>query len=153
MDAAFYFSFYEPDVGDNEPAVRHLGFYVSHMRPWKEIPEEVYACGEVLGRRYGEHNFLIDPDSGINVFGYESYEVDTLHHDELMEKWRQEFLRISPKCVIGAVLDLEIDPAAKPLENFQYIKDTHEHQQAQRLRDTLTAHITTSASTAAVKKI
>lgn len=154
MDAVFYFTFYESDTGDNPPVARHVGFCVNCMRPWTEIAEEVYECEEELGRRYGANNFLIDPYSGHNMFGYESYDVDALHHDELIEQWRQEFLRISPQCVVGAVVTLEIDPqAAKPLEIFQHIHDLHDQQQAQLLRATLTAHITICASPTATRKI
>ena len=155
MDAVFYFSFYEPDKGDNEPSVRHLGFCIGNAtRPWNEIAEGVYECEDQLEQTYGAHNWMNGPSNGVNLFGYESYEVNAAHHDELMEQWRQAFLRISPGCVVSGVLDLDLNAVgAAPSKIVQHAKDLYEQQQAELLRDTLSTNITTSAFPAAVKKI
>lgn len=155
MDAVFYFSFYEPDHGDNEPTVRHLSFYITHAnRPWNEVENDMYEFEEQFEQKYGMHNWLRSPSNGIDLFRYESYEVKEHQHDELMERWRQAFLRLSPGCAVSEVFALGIDDTKMSSAHiFQYVKDTFEQQQAQQLRDTLAAHIITPASTAAAKKI
>lgn len=152
MDAVFYFSFYEPDIGDNKPVARDLGFCVGHLtRPWPEITRGVYECEDQLGRIYGRHNWLVGATGEINVFEYESYEVKACHHDELMELWRRDFLRMNPGCVVGEVFTLDLTGRrTTPSKIFQYAKDTHEQQQ---LRATLNAHITTPASSTVLKKM
>lgn len=153
MDAVFYFSFYETDNGNNEPSVRHLGFCIGNVtRPWNEIAEDVYECEDQLERTYGLHSWMNAPHGGTNIFGYQSYEVKAAHHDELMEQWRQAFLRISPGCVVSGVLDLDLNAVGAPSKIVQHAKDLYEHQQAQQLRETLNTHVSTGRSTA-LKKI
>lgn len=153
MDAVFYFSFHEPDKGDNEPNVRHLGFCVGNAtRPWNVIAEGVYECEDQLERTYGLHSWMNGPSNSVNLFGYESYEVKEHHHDELMEQWRQAFLRISPGCVVSGVLDLDLNAmGTAPSKIVQHAKDLYEQQQAELLRETLNTHVSTGRSTAAKK--
>lgn len=163
MDAVFFISFYKPDKKDGEhPISRNLGFCIGNLtQPWNEIREAVYECEEQLERKYGPTSWMGGgPSKGVNIVWYRSYELNDCHHGELMEQWRQAFLHISPDCTVSDVLTLDLDMVASKnfefankVEIFQHIQHAYEHQQAQQLRDTLTAHITTSASTAAVRKI
>lgn len=153
MDAAFYFSFYEKD---NEPTVRHLGFCIGNVTwPWSEIAEDVYECEDHLERTYGPlHSWITGPSHGVNLFGYELYELNAHHHDELIEQLRKVFLRISPSCVVSEVLALDINTrTANPSEIFQHTKNMYEQQQAEQARATLKAHIHTRAPPAAAKKM
>jgi len=164
MDAVFFMSFYKPDTNDDdEPVARHLGFCISHAtRPWKDIAEDIYKCEDQLENAYGSFNWLNGPTgnaNGLNIFGYEAYGVDACHCDELMEQWRQAFLRIAPGCVVSDVLVLDLDAltpkrfkmASKHLEIVQHVQHVYEQHQSQQLRTTLNTHVSTGRSTAAKK--
>lgn len=154
MDATFYFSFHEPNCPeDEEPLERHLGFYVTNLRPWDEIEDDIEQFEEQIKRKYGMDGLLISYGTVVNAFGYESYEVEVDQQDELMEQWRKDFLRMSPECVVSDVFALTIDQIMMPSAHIlQHAKDEHEQQQAQKLHDTLTTHVSVSPS-AARKKI
>lgn len=162
MDAVFYFTFEDIYSFDKDPppVLRSVGFYIENLhQPWSEITPHLSEAKSQLEDVYGIHDDCTSP-SGVNAIGYTSYEVEDDQRDELIEKWRQAFLHICPGCQLSAVYDLPHHPmntamryALNDAGILQYIKDAHEHQQAQKLRETLNAHITTPASTAAVKKI
>lgn len=158
MDAVFYFLFHEQDFGSNEPKDRQLAFYLTNLnRPWSEIENDVYGCEDQLEMKYGMHNWLgyswLGYSGGeANVLGYSSYEVKEHHHNELMEKWRQAFVGICPDCEISAVYELPHD-AINDAEILQFTKAAHEHTQAQKMRDTLTTHVSARGSAAQQKKM
>jgi hypothetical protein len=87
----------------------------------------------------------------INVIGYSSAEIPAEHHNQVMDEWRTAFLRNFVGCAVSDVFD--VTHTKDGAQMFFHVKQTYEHQQAQQLSDTLAAHITTPASTAAAKKI
>lgn len=167
MDAVFYmsfYSFYKPD-NDDEPVSRHLGFCISHAtRPWKDLSEDIYKCEDQLENAYGSFSWLSGPtgnSNGLNLFGYEAYGVDTCQYDELMEQWRQAFLRIDPGCVVSDVLVLDLDAltptrfklASKTVEIVQHVQHVYQQHQAQQQRTTLNQQVAGRGSVPPLKKL
>jgi len=166
MDAVFFISFYKPNKKDGEdPISHHLGFCIGNLtQPWNEIRKTVYECEEQLERKYGPTSWMGGgPSKRVNVVWYRSYELNDCHHGELMEQWRQAFLRISPGCTVSDVLTLNLNTLAsvtdisEDAQTFSRVKQEYEHQEAEQLRQKLTGlvlntHVPTKRSTA-VKKI
>lgn len=162
MDAVFYFTFEDIYSFDNDPppVLRSVGFYIANMHHvWNEITPHLSEAKSQLEDVYGIHDDCTSL-SGVNAIGYTSYEVEDDQRDELIEKWRQAFLRICPGCQLSAVYDLPHHPMNTAMryvlndaEILQYLKDAHEHTQAQQLRDTLNTHISVVQSKGPIKKM
>lgn len=154
MDAVFYFSFYIDDnCDDDEPITRTLGFYVSNIRkPWSELEEDLSDVASELELEYGVHNWGTSP-SGVNAIGYNSYEVEEERFDELMEVWRQAFVEHAPGCAVSEVFDVPNLENMNDAQILEATKHAHEHQQAERQRDTLNTQIRGSGFVAPSKKI
>lgn len=153
MDAVFYFHFYAPT--DDFTPLRSLAFYATNITtPWDELDGKVgYSEGDIEAQ-YGEHCGLVGltiESSGTKLIGYSTSEIHEQQRAQLMNVWRATFLEIDPGCVVGDVYDVTNMDGS--VDIYRYVKDAYEHQQALLLRDTLTTHITTPASTTAAKKI
>lgn len=161
MDAVFYFSFetFENFFDESSP-VRSVGFYIANiLQPWDEVTNHLSDTASDLKDAYGAHNCCTSP-AGVNAVGYTSHEVEVEHRAELMEQWRQAFLKICPGCEVSAVYELPYDPKSTTMQNvlnnaeiLQYLKDAHEHTQAQQLRNTLATHVLAPVCAAPPKKI
>jgi len=155
MDAVFYFTFYtnndnEMDDDDTEEDAeettsRSLAFSVSNIaRPWNELEEELADAVSELELEYGTHDWSTSP-AGVNAMGYYSVEVEASRCDELMEIYRQEFLKHSPNCVVSAVLEVPNMDEMNDADILQFIQNA-------LLRDKLNADMPTP-STASSKKM
>lgn len=139
MDAVFYFSFYDYDYRYG-PA-RCLAFYItSDTHTWEEIMGPASNRVKDLEDEYGTHSWC-QCHSGVNTLIYRSDEVMGVEQqDQLMDAWRHAFLDYSPHCVVGEVCTVDIDNM-DDAQILDVTKSAYEHQQAQLLRDTLTAHV------------
>lgn len=158
MDAVFYFTFYTDnneirDDDTEECTIRHLGFYINNIRkPWSQLEEDLADVASELELEYGVHDWGSSP-SGVNAIGYHSYEVEEERCDELMEVWRQAFLEHAPDCVVSDVVEVPNMDDMNDAEILQFTQNAHEQVLAEQQRGILTAHVATSASSAASKKM
>lgn len=155
MDAVFYFLFYDDDRcdADGERIAHNLAFYVTNMtRPWSEIEDDVYESAAQLEGEYGVHDWLTSP-AGVPAVGYASYEVQADRYDELMQEWRQAFVYMDPGCVVSEVFEVPNMNDMNDAEILQFTKDAHEQFLADQQRGVLDAHVTTSSTTIASKKM
>lgn len=157
MGAIFYFTFYtdndnEMDDDDTEETTsRSLAFYVSNIvRPWNELEEDLADAVSELELEYGTHDWSTSP-AGVNAVGYYSSEVDVSQHGELMEIYRQEFLKHSPNCVVSAVFEVPNMDNMNDAEILQFTQNAHEQMLAQQQHAVLTENITTPASSVSKK--
>jgi len=153
MDAVFYFHFYAQN-NDFTPT-RSLAFYATNITtPWDELDWKMgYSEGDIEAQ-YGEHCGLVGltiESSGTKLIGYSTSKIHEQQRGPLMNVWRATFLEIDPGCVVGEVYD--VTDMVGTVDIYRYVKDAYEHQQAQQLRTTLNAHITTYAPPTAIKKI
>lgn len=112
-----------------------------------------YYEGDIEAQ-YGEHCGLVGltiESSGTKLIGYSTSKIHEGQRAQLMNVWRATFLEIDPGCVVGDVYD--VTDMVGTVDIYRYVKDAYEHQQAQQLRTTLNAHITTYAPPTAIKKI
>lgn len=150
MDAVLYFHFYDPK--DMFTPTRTLAFYAAHITtPWDELNRMMRHSEGDIEAQYGEHRRHAVPRIGINLIGYSSSEISAEQHNHVMHAWRTAFLRDFVGCAVSDVYD--VTTVSGNAKIFEHTKDLYEQQQAQQLSDTLTAHITTSASPTAAKKI
>ena len=150
MDIVFYFHFYRhrPDF----KLLHTLAFYVANINAtWDKLYKTMDLCAQKMDAQYGEHSEL-RAYAHTDLIGYSSSEISAEHHNHVMHAWRTIFSKHFTGCVVSDVFDVT---HIKGIPHIIYActKDLFEHQQAQQLRDTLAAHITTPASTPAVKKI
>lgn len=148
MDIVFWFNFYHRSKDFSHA----LAFYVANINTTRDkLYETMALCAQKMDAQYGEHRRNALPRIGSHLIGYSSSEIPAEHHNHVMHAWRTAFLRDFVGCAVSDVYDV-----TTVLDNekiFGHTKDLYEQQQAQQLRDTLTAHITISASPTAVKKI
>lgn len=153
MDAVLYFHFYDPN--DDFRTTRSLAFYAAHITtPWGELDRRMGYSERDIEAQYGGHRALIVltiSTTGTKLIGYGSSEIHGERCQQVMNVWRATFLNIANGCVVSDVYD--VTNVGGALEIYRYVKDAHEHQQAQKLRETLNANITISASPTAAKKI
>lgn len=93
-DLVFYFKFTN-DAEDEE--VGHsatYGFVVKKMFYEEEDDIEVMDFAYEMEELYGVHDWSSSPTKEVHGIGFTSYEVETKNHLELMEKWRQFFVRL-----------------------------------------------------------
>jgi len=160
MDAVFYFSFYidkeietDDETDDESENTRALAFYVSNIsKPWSELEDDLADVASELELEYGVHDWGSSP-SGVNAMGYNSYEVEEERCDELMEVWRQAFAEHAPGCVVSNVFEVPNMDDMNDAEILQFTQSAHEQVLAEQQRGVLTAHVATSASSAASKKM
>lgn len=160
MDAVFYFSFETFENFFDESPVHSVGFYITNiLQPWNEVSNHLSNTASDLKSAYGAHNWCTSL-ANVNAIGYTSYEVEDDQRAELMEQWRQAFLKICPGCEVSAVYELPNDSRNTAMQNvlndaeiLQYLKDAHEHTQAQLLRNTLATHVLAPVCAAPSKKI
>lgn len=155
MDAVFYFTFYDHDNCDaaGEAASRSLAFCVGNIvRPWKELENDLADAVSELEEEYGTHDWNTSP-AGVNAIGYSSSEVEVSCYNELMEVYRQEFLNHSPNCVVSNVFEVPNIDDMNDADILQFTKDAHEQFLADQQRGVLDAHVTTSGTTIASKKM
>lgn len=151
MEAVFHMTFYDPNSVEEHP-FRSLGFYIDNIDSWYDLLYNLDPWLKKFDQTYAEHSLDIKP-AGVCANGYITYDLDDhAMQDELMEQWRRAFLSESPGSTVSDVFaaDMEHMNDAQILEA---IKQSHEHQQAQILRDTLNTHIRGSKSVAPSKKI
>lgn len=139
MDAVFYFTFYKYE--NMRGTARSLAFYItSDTHTWDEIVGPASNRVKDLEDEYGTHSWC-QSHSGVNTLIYRSDEVMGVEQqDQLMDAWRHAFLDCSPHCVVGEVCTVDIDNM-DDAQILDVTKSAYEHQQAQLLRDTLTAHV------------
>lgn len=152
MDAVFYFHFHAPD---HTTPVHSLAFYVANITTaWDEVDWKMgYSEGDIEAQ-YGEHcssMVVTIASSETKLIGYSTSEIHEEQRQQVMNVWRATFLEIDPGCVVGDVCNVtDMDGT---VDIYRYVKDAHEHQQAQKLRNTLNANITIVASPTATKKM
>jgi hypothetical protein len=151
MDAVFYSIFFDYDKNQNQYISRSLAFYITDiLMPWAELRNGIGAWERTLQESYGDHDWFM-PCSGLDSIGFSSYDVDANHCDQLIQAWREVFVIESPGCVVSNVI--EINETMSIIEIFEATKAAHEQQQAQKMRDTLTPHVSAKGSAAQQKKI
>lgn len=153
MDGVFYFSFYNSAThGDQSFVERWVGFYITNMQQlWDDTTQHLSVVASNLREVYGEHDYYF-PHAHINALGCLSYGVEEIHHDEVMEYWRQAFLKQCPGCEVSAVYEVPRTIKRTSADIFQFLKQSYEHTQAQLLRATLNQHVG-GGSVAPFKKI
>jgi len=163
MDAVFYFTFENTYNFNEDPPplpLHSVGFYIANLHQvWSEITPHLSEVQSHFDDVYGLLDDCTSP-SGVNAIGYTSDQVNRTQRDELIEKWREALLRICPGCQLSAVYDLPNHPMNTPMrhilndaEILQYLRNAHEHTQAQIQRDTLNANVSGNGSAAHPKKI
>ena len=145
MNAVFYITFYF-DQGD--PTQRRA-FYIDRLTsPVDEMEEHLARCADQLN--HGQVDWAMGRTiAGIKVFGCSSF-MGPSKHDKMVEAWRQIFRDAEPDCVLGPVC--AVNARTKELADIMELpRQAYEQQQAEQLRDTLNAHITTGSPTARKK--
>lgn len=114
MEAVFYFNFVEDDEDEDEDIDDKVyptrAFHISGLpdEPWSSIEDVMSGYAEDLEEEYGVHDWCSSPVEGVNAFGYMSYEVNGIQNqNELMESWRQAFLKQYPQATVGPCYTLE----------------------------------------------
>lgn len=152
MDVVFYFHFHEYYPKNT---TRSLAFYAANIpTTWDKLDGRICCWERKIETQYGEHRrsvVLTSAATGVKIIGYSSSDIHGERCHEVMNLWRDTFLKNANTCVVSNVYD--VTNIREVPELFHYVKDAHAHQQAQQLRDTLNATITTCASPATVKKI
>lgn len=134
MDAVFYITFYRT----NAP-VHHHAFYVDHLpQPWKTIEEHLATRAEQFEEHYGEPDW--SSSQAPNSFGCICYNLGSDRYEELVNIWHHTFSEAWPQCVVGPMCTVDAHTMTIT-DMLQITKDAYEQQQAQLLRDTLTAHV------------
>lgn len=153
MDAVFCFHFYAPQ--DDFTPARSLAFYATNITtPWDELDWKGGCSEGDIEAQYGEHcssMVVTIASSETKLIGYSTSEIHEEQRKQVMNVWRATFLEIDPGCVVSDVCNV-IDMGGS-VNMYRYVKDAYEHQQAQKLRNTLNANITISASPTATKKM
>lgn len=155
MDLVFYFHFYD-HTKDALPS-RSLAFYIANLtfntpRDWDELERKIAYCAKEMTEKYGEPSGVFhgwSPDAGL--LGVTSTGFDELLQDQVMDGWRSAFVNNFTGGEFSEVFDITY--IKDDAQIFSHVKQAYEHQQAQQLRETLNAHITTSASPTTIKKI
>lgn len=142
MDAVFYFHFHEHN--HNTPT-HSLAFY-ANTTGWVVDFIEGFVQGSMVAQ-YGVHCNVMCKKS--NIIGFRSWGIRPNQCQHVMEQWRQTFSQ-QFSWGVSAVFDVT---HVKHHQMFSHVKQAHEQQQAQQLRDMLHTHITTSGHPTVAKKI
>ncbi len=147
MDIVFRFNFYD----QHERFSHTLAFYVANLNTtWDKLYKTMALGAQKMDAQYGGCHGLTKL-ALFSVIGYSSSEIPAEHHNQVMDEWPTEFLRNCVGCVVSDVFD--VTRTKDGAQMFSHVKQAYEHHQAQQLRETLNAHITTCASPAAANKI
>lgn len=155
MDAVFYFTFYEHHrIWPNEhPSSHSVGFYITNIdRPWMNLESNLVYLANSLSEEYGVHNWQSSP-VGVNVLGFNSYEVEEAKQNELVEAWRSAFARESPGCVVGKICTFLDADSVTDAQIVQFAEKMRAQHQAEHLRATLNTHVSVVHSVPPPKKM
>jgi len=141
MDAVFYLTFYEHHIiwPNEHPSCHSVGFYISNIkRPWMDLESNLVRLGCNFSEEYGVHNWQSSP-VGVNVLGYNSYEVEDAKQKELLDAWRRAFARESPNCVVGPVCAFPDTEGVTDAQIVQFIQEMRAQHQALTLHAVVNA--------------
>ena len=149
MDVILYLQFIHPR---QEVSTRALSLYVTNSGTmWGQLNADVLSSTTNVSAQYGEFRPIMSSSrmSIISCMSLEIHDVQT--QDQCMQMWRETVMQKIPGCVISDVVD--VTDACGFAEICEHTHRTHEQQQAECLRTTLTTHVTAPASVAPSKKL
>jgi len=94
-DTVFYFEFCLWDDPNNEKQF-NKGFIIKDYEYLTDDEDKAYASVKIcedIECEYGKHDWCNSPDDRVDGIGYSSSEVEENRIDELMEVWRQVFIK------------------------------------------------------------
>lgn len=149
MDVVVYVKFIHPR---QEVPLRVLSLYATNINiNWSQLHTKFASATAHLSAQYGEIRPMLPP-SNINMISYMSLGIhDVQTQDQCMQMWRAALMKKIPGCVVSEMLDVtDVRGLSQIYERTQH---AHEQQQAEKLRTTLTTHMTAPANVAPSKKL
>lgn len=144
MDLVFCFHFCDPTT---EMVSRSLAFYAANVNTTLDkLSETMARHTEKMSTQYGVQGGLFF--ASINLMSYNSVDINPEQYDLVMAAWRNAFANDLTDCAVGEVYD--VTNVGGNTEIYEYTKQAYEDE---KLRTTLTIHITTTSLVAPSKKI
>lgn len=144
MNLVFCFHFCDPN---NDVVVRSLAFYADNVNTTLDNLYETMAYHtKKMDAQYGKQSGLFF--ASFNLMSYNSVDISPNQHDLVMAAWRHVFVNSIAGCVVSEVYD--VTNVGGNAEVYEYTKQAYE---AEKLRATLTTHLTAPTAVKPSKKI